>query len=39
VQVDGLDPAGLQDCQEEGGERRHQAGEDRKEEERLRRCG
>jgi hypothetical protein len=36
VKVDGLDPVGLQDRQEEGGEQRHQAGEDREEEEGLR---
>jgi hypothetical protein len=28
MQVDGLDPVGLKDRQEEGGKRRHQAGED-----------
>jgi hypothetical protein len=39
MQVDGLDPVGLQDRQEEGGEWRHQAGEDREEEERLRHRG
>jgi hypothetical protein len=39
MQVDGLDPVGLQDRQEEGGERRHQAGEDGEEEEGLRHRG
>jgi hypothetical protein len=36
MKVDGLDPVGLQDRQEEGGEWRHQASKDREEEEGLR---
>jgi hypothetical protein len=39
VKVNRLDPVGLQDRQEEGAERRHQAGEDGEEEEGLRRRG
>jgi hypothetical protein len=39
VQVHGLDPIGLQDRQEEGGEWWHQAGEDGEEEEGMRRRG
>jgi hypothetical protein len=37
MKVDGLNPVGLQDRQEEGEERWHQAGKDREEEEGLRR--